>query len=60
MGRSRGSVTGGYVRKTVSLPGSLYERVEEYFQQHEGATLSAISTTALEDFLAKSTKRKTR
>jgi hypothetical protein len=58
MGRRRGSIGGGYVRKTVSLPGDLDAQCEEYLTANPGVTLSAITTVALQNFLAETSKTK--
>lgn len=61
MSRSRGTIVGGYVRKTVSLPKKLHDDLEEYLQKHEGMTMSAAMTSACEGFLLQQkTTRKAR
>lgn len=59
MSRNRSSISGGYVRKTISLPKRLHDDLEAYLRQHEGATLSATMSTAAEAFLhsSKPTKK---
>lgn len=60
MSRSRGSIAGGYVRKTVSLPKTLSDELEAYLDSRPGETLSAVLTTAGLDFLKTQQRKKGR
>lgn len=60
MSRSRASLAGGYTRKTVSLPTSVVEAIEEYLESAPGVTISAFLTDAANDHLKKMSKRKFR
>jgi hypothetical protein len=51
--RSRGSIPGGYVRKTISLPAELAQRIEDQLQTTPGVTLSTFMTTAADAHLTK-------
>jgi hypothetical protein len=45
---NRGSITGGYVRKTVSLPRGLVKKVGTHLKTVPGTTISALTTVVLE------------
>jgi metal-responsive CopG/Arc/MetJ family transcriptional regulator len=51
MSRSRASVKGGYVRKTVSLPSKLVTDLERVLKKRSGLTMSALMTEAAEEYL---------
>lgn len=51
MSRSRGTVAGGYVRRTVSLPKALDDEFKAYLENRPGSTFSAVMTVAGENFL---------
>lgn len=57
-GRKRGPINGGYVRKTVSLPSSLNDRIDAYLDDHEGITISGLATVALTYHLSQTEPRK--
>ena len=48
MSRSRGSIDGGYTRKTVSLPSTLVDRIEAKLEEEPGLTISVFLTDAAE------------
>lgn len=54
-GRARGTITGGYVRKTLSLPKALVEEIESNLAP--GVTISVFMTEAGELLLAKRARK---
>lgn len=56
MKRTRASIEGGYVRKTLSLPAMLVEQIEAILKP--GETLSLFITTAAEHEFAREKKRR--
>jgi hypothetical protein len=59
MSRPRGKVTGGYVRRTISIPKRLDDELEAHLKIRE-STLSAVLTVAAEDFLRAQKPKKDR
>lgn len=57
MSRSRGTVEGGYVRKTISLPKNLLDNLEAHLEKHPGDTLSKLLSDAGEEFLRQQKKK---
>lgn len=51
MSRNRGSIPGGYTRKTVSLPSELVKRIDEHVATVPGLTISVVLTDAAEAHL---------
>jgi hypothetical protein len=51
MGRVRAQITGGYTRKTLSLPTDLVDRIEAKLEETPGLTISAFMTEAAENKL---------
>lgn len=60
MTRNRAPIDGGYVRKTVSLPAELVERIENHLSDTPGLTLSAFISEAGEAKISKIEKRRQR
>jgi len=58
MTRARASVTGGYTRKTVSLPAALVVKIDGYLKKTPGLTMSAFLTAAAEGHLETCLPRK--
>lgn len=58
MTRSRAPVSGGYVRKTVSLPAALVERIEAIREDEPELTMSALMTRAAELYVSRQEKKK--
>jgi hypothetical protein len=59
MSRLRGPIKGGYVRKTVSLPASLVQRIEHALEGNPGMTISAFLSISAEAMVDQnSNKRK--
>lgn len=60
MSRLRGSIKGGYVRKTISLPSTLAKKIEDHLKSQPGMTISAFLTVAGENLVEQfNQKRKT-
>lgn len=55
MSRSRGKIVGGYVRKTVSLPATLVEKINRNLKP--GGTISAFLTDVATAALANEPKK---
>ncbi len=51
MSRKRGDISGGYDRKTLSLPSSLVRRINAHLKTMPGSTISAFMTIAAEELL---------
>jgi len=58
MTRNRAPINGGYVRKTVSLPAELVERIEVHLSDSPGLTLSAFISVAGEEKITKIERRR--
>lgn len=58
MGRNRASIDGGYIRKTMSLPTELVQRIEEHLAETPGLTMSSFMSIAGEDKIGRIEKRK--
>ena len=58
MSRNRAPVDGGYVRRTVSLPKELDDRIRAYLNETPGLTLSAFLSAAGDERVARFEKRK--
>lgn len=52
-GRSRDQISGGYARKTVSLPAEQVDRIEVYLKRVPGLTISSFLTVAADVELTK-------
>jgi hypothetical protein len=60
MTRNRASVNGGYVRKTVSLPANLVDRIQVILDADPELTMSAFMTRAGELYTSREEKKKKR
>jgi hypothetical protein len=58
MTRNRAPVDGGYVRKTLSLPASLVDRIEAVRAEEPGLTMSSLMTKAAEIYISRQEKKK--
>jgi hypothetical protein len=58
MTRNRAPINGGYVRKTVSLPAELVDRIEVHLADTPGLTLSAFISVAGEEKITKIERRR--
>lgn len=58
MTRNRSPIDGGYIRKTVSLPASLVDRIEAVREENPGLTMSSLMTTAAELYISRQEKKK--